>query len=458
MRDGRRWGRFRWRRAGVGSVLAVSLLIYGARGLAQDATQTETQQTMAAALGKSVQSDYVAKHFTLLFGGVVLNQFKISETGTGADKQLFLDDGSTDAKAFIEGGFRWRWAWLDRDSLLTAMMRDSRAQDEYNAVALATDRRKAAQQALRGAEATAKAAALKAAASQEEDDAPAAAAPEPRTGTVAEENKGDQDAIAEAATDLAAARIAEARARAALTTKARDLIKVDTGQLTPWSRFYSLGSRIDELGWFALIPDDYVTRLGFVFDSDSSNDAISTVGSSDVYTELGIGWNLVRWSFPTRDESEPPIRGALNLEFDGMAFTDDQINDVHGRGIGGLAFVFGVPLTFTSSDPRDEVDPTVVPNAPVAELVTRLGAVIAETPQFVNKSTNELVNEHGNAAYEAEWGFGLDIELNVPITERLGYLMARAQVNSGFDPNPWFISLGYTIPLSTMASAITSGG
>jgi hypothetical protein len=49
------------------------------------------------------------------------------------------------------------------------------------------------------------------------------------------------------------------------------------------------------------------------------------------------------------------------------------------------------------------------------------------------------------------------VELNVPITERLGYLVARGHMNSGFDPNPWFIQLGYTIPLSSLVSSFTSG-
>jgi hypothetical protein len=206
------------------------------------------------------------------------------------------------------------------------------------------------------------------------------------------------------------------------------------------------------------VPDDWTVRLGFVFDSNtSSNDVVSTVGASDVYGELGVGWNLIEWSFPTSSIAREPLRGTINLDLDGMFFTDENINDVHGRGIFGPSFVFGIPVKYTTPDPRQQVDPTVVENDPVIELLARLGAVVAEVPQFKSKDTDELKSEHNQVLYSADWGLGLDVEFNVPITQKLGYIMARGQINAFFDPNPWFISLGYTIPLSTITSAITTG-
>lgn len=39
----------------------------------------------------------------------------------------------------------------------------------------------------------------------------------------------------------------------------------------------------------------------------------------------------------------------------------------------------------------------------------------------------------------------------MPLSPTAGYVFLRGALNSGFDPNPWSLSFGYTIPLSTMA-------
>jgi hypothetical protein len=63
--------------------------------------------------------------------------------------------------------------------------------------------------------------------------------------------------------------------------------------------------------------------------------------------------------------------------------------------------------------------------------------------------------QDGVPEFEGKWGFGLDMELNIPVTRDLGYVVARGTLNAGFDPNPWSLQIGYTIPLSTLVRGLT---
>lgn len=140
-----------------------------------------------------------------------------------------------------------------------------------------------------------------------------------------------------------------------------------------------------------------------------------------------------------------------------MLYTDTSINDVHGRGIIGLGFALGVPIQFGEPDLDRLIDDRSLSTQSVVEMLLRIGAVNTEVPAFANKTTNELKTTRGTIDYRNDWGFGMDLELNVPISEKLGYIIARGQINADFDPNPWFIQLGYTIPLSTFVEGVTGG-
>ena len=113
----------------IGGCLGASAL--SRQVVAQDTASTD-QQKMDAALGGNAESDFVAKNFSLLFGAVILNQFEfVAPTGATEDsKERVLKSGSADAKVFVEGGFRYRWAWLARDSMLGEAMKQREAEDE----------------------------------------------------------------------------------------------------------------------------------------------------------------------------------------------------------------------------------------------------------------------------------------------------------------------------------------
>jgi hypothetical protein len=460
---------------------------------------------MDASMGKTVSSDYVAKHGSLVTGGVVLNQFKLDEieddmgAGTG---RFELDTGNTAANVFIEGGFRYRWAWLDRQPIVESLP---------NSVNLLEDRLRLAREKeiLKSREAERKRAELDAM-KAEDTNRPKRAAElaallqeqgvlsgEVRRieGQIEAQRKEERDlgaAIEQARShlkrlerDLAqvSANLADApdaptddaakAARRALELEERtaslrvehqreDLKELEDRKKglerreaqEVWERSRNLPSYFSFPSWWrtqgmmAFLPNDWSLRMGFAFVDGADQNAAAIAGSSDLYAELDMGWNLLQWA--TSIESErAPLRGSVNLEFGTSWATDRDILDVHSRWFLGPAFVFGLPFRLLEDDQGQA--------APIAEFIARIGAVSVETPEYLNGNTSEIEVRHGVAEFEDGFGLGFDMEINIPLSKRLGYLMARSKLNGGFDPNPWTLTLGYTIPLSTLWEGLRGG-
>lgn len=71
--------------------------------------------------------------------------------------------------------------------------------------------------------------------------------------------------------------------------------------------------------------------------------------------------------------------------------------------------------------------------------------------QLDSGSTDRFVRVKNEVAnFESKWGFGIDVEINVPISKELGYLFVRGTTNHVFDPNPWGAVIGYTLPLNSI--------
>jgi hypothetical protein len=201
------------------------------------------------------------------------------------------------------------------------------------------------------------------------------------------------------------------------------------------------GGRDHEVG-ASFAPDDFEIRLGYAFGEDEKQTPVSIAGKSEVYTEAYLGWNLIR--FGDGGEAErPPIRGSFNFEVGTGWSTDKEVDDIHARVFVGPALVLGVPVKYKEKD------------YPIVEVVARLGAVRAEIPSLVSKSSRELEIEHERPRFHGSWGVGMDIDFNVPVPNDLGYLMLRGRLNSNFDPNPWTVTLGYTVPLSKLFDGFT---
>lgn len=129
------------------------------------------------------------------------------------------------------------------------------------------------------------------------------------------------------------------------------------------------------------------------------------------------------------------------------------------RFIVGPSIVFGIPYETRPAESEDSesvagaglAEPT---RAPVVELVARLGGVYVDAPTFKNTKTREVKVKNEVPRFTNRWGFGLDMEANIPAVVIPGYVVLRGSLNAGFDPNTWGLQVGYTIPFANLISGI----
>jgi hypothetical protein len=391
----------------------------------KDAKDDKGEAKKDATSGKTVESDYVAKNFTLLTGAVILNPFKISKDANDPTLQT-LATGSTEARAFIEGGYRRRWAWQDRV-----------APAKETATQLASAQEKVA--------------ALKKKRKELEKELKIAGLLKEAT-TQAEKQEGVNALVAEIA---------------AAEKKAQDAKAADEKAQKEWRTqplLQTLLGRAREQGWDALVDDgiDLVGRMGFVFDGNTSG-AAGIAGGSDFYIEAVTGVNLARWTSRTRTAEETPTRFALNFEPAVSVSTDRDLLDTHQRIFVGPSLVIGFPFRLLEKSSEKKTDAETAKSTstdspePIGELMLRAGGVRVEIPQFKDRDTRTIEVENEVADFDSEWGVGVDAEFNVPVTKSLGYLTARGSINMNMDPNPWSLTLGDTIPLSQFQKALLGG-
>jgi hypothetical protein len=430
-------------------------------------------QTLAGMFGKSTQSDYVAKNFSLLFGFVVANPFDFekimppkSASGSGdaseaqtampAGERYTLKSGSPEASAFVEAGVRYRWAWLDRKGIGSV--------DAGSAIAAANldDQARRLEQEVGQAQLRLNSVDLAQKAAQVKLQATSGDPATLRDIQQLTHHKAEAQAALVLAESKVAALQQKALAAARATARqqwlaAQDGTLIDAICLR-WeqSQDGKWVPRCDLRNCFR--SGDASVRMGYVFDGGSASGISSIVSNSNFYGDLVGGINVVRFALPTSLPEEPPIRGTFNLEAALNMATDSSINDVHTRYLFGLGYVMGVPLfsppTATAASETDPSKSAPETTAPIVEMVARFGAVNVEAPRFIDDVTREVKVENEAPHFQGRWGFGMDLELNVPIAERAGYIMARGSLNAGFDPNPWGFQIGYTIPLSTLASVV----
>jgi hypothetical protein len=434
---------------------------------------------MAVLTGQRAAPDYVAKNFTLLAGAVVLNQFKIEEIKDPTTMQSFvprrfkLDEGTTDANFFIEGGFRYRWAWLDRAGIPDPAELDLDRRETL--VSAANEGAVAARSALSAAtqrgnkeemvdatkrlyESEMEYTKLKAEVAEEKRQRQAFEAlqgklAQAQSDLAQAERSGEGQEVVQRRQDLAALeRSLEASKPDVVREQEQRQSERDLwgGRREQADWAYVFGPRALWGGkkWAVVVPDDWTIRLGYAFPGNTSTTATAIAGASDLYSEVGLGWNLARISLPTDRPEDPPIRGSLSLEVDALMFSDRQLVDVHPHLLLGGSFAFGFPTP---------LNPGPGQRTSVVEVVVQAGAVLVETPDFLDSQTSELRVRNDVVDSTLKWGFGLTTEINVPITKDLGYVSLRGSLNGGFDPNPWGVTIGYTIPLTTLLDGIGIG-
>jgi hypothetical protein len=418
---GRGWGRY------LLPMLVVASTTFPVVARAADpppADDDEAGKKEEARAGETVDSDYVAKNFTLLTGAVILNPFKIRKDPDDPKIQK-LETGTTAARAFIEGGYRRRWAWEDR----VAPAKETAAKLEKAKADLEAleKKRKEVERERKVAE------------------------------ILQEKNT---EAEKKAILDDLDRKIAAAEQSAKNAQNAHDAAR-SAWKTEPLAK--SLRERVMARGWReALVDDgiDLVGRMGFAFEDDTDG-AAGIAGGSDFYIEAVTGLNLLRWTSRTNAPQDTPTRFALNFEPALSVSTDRDLVDTHTRLFLGPSLVIGFP--FRLIEKKEEADgnakgesDSLAPD-PVGELMFRVGGVRVETPQFVDDDGRTIEVKNEVADFDTEWGVGFDAEVNLPVTKSLGYLTARGSINMNMDPNPWSLTLGYTIPLSQFQKVLLGG-
>jgi hypothetical protein len=503
--------------------------------------EEKNDATLNSMFGQTVGSDYVAKHFSLIFGVIVLDPFDFnsptpapsngqgagedsSSSGASTPKQFFLDDGGDpEVRAFLEGGVRYRWAWLDRlgvGAIPADGKRDHACPSTLTKIEEGKDTLETAAKARKVAEDKVEETEARIAELVDEltDDAPPRGAnARAELASLRRDLRVQKKAVEEAKEN-------EKRAEEAVEA-AEDLAEKDTKRYyerqwklsqegvpvqllcSMWQRRRPVPSHCPDdvstapvnvdpnaddwdLQWWwsrCLLPGDFQARVGYVFDGGSPAGLSSLASGSNVYGDLIGGINLIRASMPTSSPEETPVRASVNLEGLISLTTDTDSVDVHGRYLVGPALAVGVPLLRLpqpandkggddeKDDADDEKDDADRDDADtkndskaadssdlpkpggIVEMVARLGAVNIDVPSFKNHKTREVETENDLPDFSGEWGLGLDLELNIPIAERAGYITARASINEFITPAPWGVQLGYTIPLSTLTGLVTGG-
>jgi len=186
-----------------------------------------------------------------------------------------------------------------------------------------------------------------------------------------------------------------------------------------------------------LVPDNYAVRLGFSPGSNSPSGAAAVAGGGNFYIETGVGFDWIRVLYPSGVE---PMRVTAGPEVMATFSNDPDQDDFRQRVLAGAHLTTGIPIS--DNDER------------VAELVVRAGWVYVDVPDYINSTSRQIRSKNDVPAFNGEFGFGLDVEVNVPILKELGYIFLRATTNHAVDPNPWTTTIGYTIPIDQLVSMV----
>lgn len=378
-----------------------------------ESQKTRLEQDAKQANAAGADQPSASKNVSIVAGAVVLNPFKLSRSDDPNDPNdpvaYRLDTGSTDANFLVEVGFRRRWAWLDFVPVTEARERASQLDAQIEKLDVKVSARKETM----------------------------------KTADAADVAKQDEEL----------ANLKQERRQLGL--RFGTLLGEPAKKLLPESFFGPCDLYHQKGGWKLLVPDDWTVRLGFAAGSSTPSGAAALAGAGDFYIEAGFGWNLARFTLDDTAVTDgglgflsAPIRGAFSLEGITTWNNDPDLNDIHQRWFGGASVSLGVPISVRERKLAEPVR--------VWEVMIRIGAAGVEIPDYLNSSTNEVkVRNQLPDFLESKIGVGLDAELNVPVS--IGYLTFRGTMNSGFDPNPWTATVGYTLPLSGIVDIVTGG-
>jgi|GEM_PF-5235109 len=191
-----------------------------------------------------------------------------------------------------------------------------------------------------------------------------------------------------------------------------------------------------KIGEYAL---DFELRGGFAF-AGTSRDASTIVGGGDGYAALSLGLPVYREWLAAEQGSYPTIF-TVNIPEAEVAFVSSRnAGDIHTDWAVGIGTAWGIPLS-----PQ---------NKRKVEVLGLFGYSQVEQPRLAPGTTTLIVNAAGFPEFNPQPALMFKVETRVPIG-RTGYLsLGGRYYNSNGDPDPWSMSLGYTISLEALAKLL----
>lgn len=189
---------------------------------------------------------------------------------------------------------------------------------------------------------------------------------------------------------------------------------------------------------FGHLPDVQI-NLGFAFDSGSSSTTYSAstlAGSGDYYSDGAVGLPIWR-------SQRQAMRQQVSLDFAGGIATDKQFLEVHPNMVFGLGYQTSFKTFYNTS------------NNACGFFCSRIGAGWTDVPSLTGSGSGVVVDGLDNPEFKFRVAPALEASLAVPLTSAI-YLTAQANVFMENRPSSWNITVGATIPFSSIQDLFKS--
>ena len=187
---------------------------------------------------------------------------------------------------------------------------------------------------------------------------------------------------------------------------------------------------------------DIDARMGYIFRGSSSptNFSISTiVGSADIYSDVSVGWPLLRYE--SNDDAGSQVKEQVTAEVSGGVATDRNFLAVHPSVFLGAGWQGRFPA------------PNLTAQSLPALLCGRVGLARIDEPRLLGGSTVAL-DALGDPVFTPTWAPSLGFQMVYPIDSAIN-LQAGGNVYLTATPASWNLNLGLTLDLGKFFAAFS---
>jgi hypothetical protein len=187
---------------------------------------------------------------------------------------------------------------------------------------------------------------------------------------------------------------------------------------------------------------DIDAKIGYIFRGSSAptNLSVATiVGSADLYSDVSVGWPLLRYE--SDDDPTKIVKQQVTLELSGGFATDKNFLVVHPNLFIGGGWQGRFPA------------PNLTPQPLPAVLCGRVGLARIDEPHLLAGDTVAL-DSLGEPIFDQIWTPSMGFQMVYPINSAVN-LQAGGNVYFTAAPASWNLNLGLTLDLGKFFSAFT---